>query len=60
MYRPKYFNGGIALHGSITDSYVLPYPASHGCVRMLHADVDTLWRSGVDVGTPVYVYGLWS
>lgn len=57
MYRPKYFNGGIALHGSISDSLVLPWPASHGCVRMLHKDIDTLWKQGVNPGTPVQVYG---
>ncbi len=57
MYRPKYFNGGIALHGSISDSLVLPWPASHGCVRMLHKDMDTLWKQGVNPGTPVLVYG---
>jgi len=57
MYRPKYFNGGIALHGSISDSLVLPYPASHGCVRMLHKDIDKLWKAGVNPGTPVLVYG---
>lgn len=59
MYRPKYFNGGIAMHGSITDAYVLPYPASHGCVRMLHKDIDKLWRAGVSHGTAVHVYGEW-
>ena len=59
MYRPKYFLGGIALHGSYTDSLVLPYPASHGCVRMLHRDVDKLWAAHVNPGTPVRVYGTW-
>lgn len=57
MYRPKYFNGGIAFHGSATDSLVKTYPASHGCVRMLHKDIDRLWSAGVGVGTPVRVYG---
>jgi lipoprotein-anchoring transpeptidase ErfK/SrfK len=60
MYRPKYFRGGVALHGSISDTYVRSYPASSGCVRMLKKDVDTLWRSGVSVGTPVRVYGRWT
>lgn len=59
MYRPKYFRGGIAFHGSATDSYVVPYPASHGCVRMLHKDIDKLWRADVSVGTRVKVYGDW-
>lgn len=59
MYRPKYFNGGIALHGSYSDDLVHSYPASHGCVRMFHKDIDTLWKAGVGVGTPVRVYGTW-
>lgn len=59
MYRPKYFNGGIALHGSATDWYVKPYPASHGCVRMLHKDIDKLWSANVGVGTPVKIFGDW-
>lgn len=60
MYRPKYFNGGIALHGSATDWYVRPYPASHGCVRMLHKDIDKLWKANVGIGTPVRVFGDWT
>lgn len=59
MYRPKYFNGGIALHGSYSDDLVHSYPASHGCVRMFHKDIDRLWKAGVDMGTPVHVYGTW-
>jgi hypothetical protein len=59
MYRPKYFRGGVALHGSISDTYVRSYPASSGCVRMLKKDVDALWRANVGVGTPVRVYGRW-
>lgn len=59
LYRPLYFSGGQALHGSITDTLVLPYPASHGCVRMLHADVDRLWSGGFAVGQTVRVYGTW-
>lgn len=59
MYRPKFFSGGQALHGSWSDSLVLPYPASHGCVRMLHSSIDYLWHHGVGIGTPVLVYGDW-
>ena len=59
MYRPKFFSGGQALHGSISDSLVLPYPASHGCVRMLHSAVDYLWSHGYGIGTRVLVYGDW-
>jgi lipoprotein-anchoring transpeptidase ErfK/SrfK len=59
MYRSLYFNGGEAVHGSYSDSYVVTYPASHGCVRMLHRDVDWLWRNGWTIGTTVRVYGRW-
>jgi len=31
LYAPSFFNGGIALHGSLS---VPRYPASHGCVRV--------------------------
>ena len=59
MYRPFFFNGGQALHGSITDALVMWYPASHGCVRMLHKDIDALWKAGFGRGDRVYVYGTW-
>jgi peptidoglycan hydrolase-like protein with peptidoglycan-binding domain len=41
LYRPMYFSGGWALHGS-TD--VPAYPASHGCVRLTYADMDWLFE----------------
>jgi peptidoglycan hydrolase-like protein with peptidoglycan-binding domain len=54
LYRPKYFNGGIALHGYTS---VPPEPASHGCVRLTYAAMDDLWATGVaPIGTPVWVY----
>lgn len=55
IYRPKYFDGGIALHGS----YNIPdYPASHGCVRLSIPAMDWIWESGiVPMGTPVWVHG---
>src|SRR3954468_3741528 len=31
LWRPKYFNGGIALHGA---QAIPAYPASHGCARI--------------------------
>ncbi|MFC4564468.1 peptidoglycan-binding protein [Nocardiopsis mangrovi] len=43
LYRPKYFNGGIAVHGY---NSVPPYPASHGCARVSIAAMDWLWDSG--------------
>jgi lipoprotein-anchoring transpeptidase ErfK/SrfK len=54
LYRPKYFRGGIAIHGS---GAVPARPASHGCVRLTNAAMDLLWHSGVaEIGTPVVVY----
>lgn len=59
MYKPMQFSGGQALHGSSTDRLVKTYPASHGCVRMLHRDVDALQAGGVWIGTRVRVIGHW-
>jgi peptidoglycan hydrolase-like protein with peptidoglycan-binding domain len=54
LYRPKYFNGGIAMHGS---GSIPATPASHGCARLTNAAMDLLWSSGVaEIGTPVVVY----
>jgi lipoprotein-anchoring transpeptidase ErfK/SrfK len=53
LYRPKYFNGGVAVHGSPS---IPGYPASHGCARVSNAAMDFLWSSGlIEVGTPVRV-----
>ena len=51
LYRPQYFNGGIAIHGSPS---VPASPASHGCIRIpMNA---SQWFPGqVAVGTPVFV-----
>ena len=54
LYRPKYFNGGIALHGSPS---IPGQPASHGCTRLHDAVVDHIWSADlVPIGTPVWVY----
>jgi peptidoglycan hydrolase-like protein with peptidoglycan-binding domain len=54
LYRPKYFHGGVAIHGYPS---VPPAPASHGCVRTVNAAMDWLWASGAAaIGTPVWVY----
>lgn len=54
LYRPKYFNGGIAVHGYTS---VPSYPASHGCVRISIPAMDLMWRAGgLAIGTPVLVY----
>ncbi len=53
LYRPFYFRGGYAIHGSLS---VPPYPASHGCVRVELHDMDYL-TTQLELGMPVYVYG---
>jgi peptidoglycan hydrolase-like protein with peptidoglycan-binding domain len=54
LYRPKYFNGGIAVHGSPS---IPGRPASHGCARVHDRVMDLLWSDGLmPVGTPVWVY----
>lgn len=40
IYRPKYFRGGIAVHGS---NSIPNYPASHGCVRISVPAMDMIW-----------------
>ncbi len=52
LYRPAYFVGGYAVHGS---SSVPSYPASHGCVRITNPAMDRLYDLLVR-GTPVHVY----
>lgn len=54
LWRPKFFNGGIAIHGSLD---VPGYPASHGCVRVAVAAMNWIWDAGVaPMGTTVIVY----
>uniref|UniRef100_UPI0003C63E8B ErfK/YbiS/YcfS/YnhG family protein n=1 Tax=Xylanimonas cellulosilytica (strain DSM 15894 / JCM 12276 / CECT 5975 / KCTC 9989 / LMG 20990 / NBRC 107835 / XIL07) TaxID=446471 RepID=UPI0003C63E8B len=54
MWRPKYFRGGYAVHGS---SSIPTYPASHGCVRVSNAAMNWLWDSwGMPIGTRVLLY----
>ena len=54
LYRPFYFNGGIALHGS---NDIPAYPASHGCCRMSCAAQDFLIGSKLlYIGEAVSVY----
>jgi peptidoglycan hydrolase-like protein with peptidoglycan-binding domain len=54
LYRPKYFDAGVAVHGYPN---VPPQPASHGCVRTTNAAMDWLWASGnMALGSPVWVY----
>jgi peptidoglycan hydrolase-like protein with peptidoglycan-binding domain len=54
IYRPKYFVGGIAVHGS---NSIPNYPASHGCVRVSVPAMDWIWDSGLmPLQTPVWVH----
>jgi peptidoglycan hydrolase-like protein with peptidoglycan-binding domain len=54
LYRPKYFNGGIAIHGA---GSIPAHPASHGCARVTNSAMDLLWSSGAAaIGTPVIVH----
>ena len=53
LYKPFYFNGGIAVHGYPS---VPVRPASHGCVRVPMRIAD-YWHTLVRRGDPVYVVG---
>lgn len=54
LYRPYYFRGGYAIHGSYK---VPPYPDSHGCVRVELHDMDYL-TTQLRIGMPIHVYGI--
>jgi lipoprotein-anchoring transpeptidase ErfK/SrfK len=54
LYRPRYFNSGIAVHGYPS---VPAFPASHGCVRVSLAAMDMIWQDDVmPRRTAVWVY----
>ncbi|MCL1870382.1 MAG: peptidoglycan-binding protein [Promicromonosporaceae bacterium] len=54
MFRPKYFTGGLAVHG---EGSVPPYPASHGCVRVSNSAINWLWDTwGMPIGTTIVIY----
>lgn len=54
LWRPKYFNGGIAVHGA---PYIPGYPASHGCARISNPAIDWIWSTNqAPIGTRVWVY----
>lgn len=54
LWRPRYFNGGIAVHGS---GSVPAYPASHGCARVSNPAMNMIWSNGLmPVGSRVVVY----
>lgn len=54
LYKPFYFNGGIAVHGAPS---IPPYPDSHGCCRVSTSAQDYLISGGaLKMGERVYVY----
>ena len=55
IYRPKYFSGGEAVHGS---NSIPDYPASHGCVRVSVPAMDWIWEQNLmPLDLPVWVHG---
>lgn len=51
LWRPKYFTGGYALHGSPS---VPTTAASHGCVRMTNQEINFIWDVNlIPIGTPI-------
>ncbi|NMO54299.1 L,D-transpeptidase family protein [Actinoplanes sp. TBRC 11911] len=54
LWRPKYFNGGIAVHGAPS---VPAYPASHGCARVSISAMNWIWsNNAIPLKTRVWVY----
>jgi lipoprotein-anchoring transpeptidase ErfK/SrfK len=54
LFRPRYFTGGYAIHGSPS---IPPYPASHGCSRVSNTAIDFIWAANLmPIGAPVWVY----
>lgn len=53
LYRPRYFNGGIAVHGAAS---IPAFPASHGCARVSDPAINLIWSAGLmPVGSTVIV-----
>lgn len=54
LWRPKYFVGGVAIHGY---DYVPPTAVSHGCVRVSFEAMNWFWAANLmPLGTRVWVY----
>ena len=54
IYRPKYFDGGRAIHGMTS---IPGYPASHGCVRVSTPFMDFVWdKNLLPLGGTVWVH----
>jgi lipoprotein-anchoring transpeptidase ErfK/SrfK len=55
IYRPKYFVGGVAVHGA---NSVPNYPASSGCVRVSVPAMDWIWENDlIPLRSPIWVHG---
>jgi peptidoglycan hydrolase-like protein with peptidoglycan-binding domain len=53
LYRPMYYNGGWAVHGSAS---IPPWPDSHGCSRLSTRAMDMIWSTGLmALGTRVTI-----
>ena len=54
LYRPKYFTGGVAVHGA---PRIPSVPASHGCVRVTTTFMDYVWNANLmPMGSVVWVH----
>ena len=54
LWRPRFFDGGFAIHG---DSYVPPFPVSHGCVRVSDEAINWIWAANIlPIGSKVWVF----
>ena len=54
LYRPRYFSGGVAVHGAPS---IPGYPASHGCVRVSTTFMDWVWDNNMlPMGSNVWVH----
>ena len=53
LWRPRFFNRGIAVHGSPN---IPPYAASHGCARLSNAAINMIWATDLmPIGSRVLV-----
>lgn len=54
IYRPKYFRGGVAIHGMTS---VPKRAASHGCVRVSVEAMDFIWENDlIPLGARIWVH----
>ncbi len=54
LYRPKYFSGGVAIHGA---PRIPSVPASHGCVRVTTSFMDYVWNANLmPMGSEVWTH----